>query len=165
MFAYCVCSWIKKQRIMKFCGFLFLMTPFPSQMAKKALKSESAASTTVKEDKQPAPEPVEKPPREPARWEGCPFVILGETLKWSIANRLFLRPESLSSSWWFDLLTCYWFWYKALWELLGTPWDREYWRRHVGPLTKVPQWLLLKGSFLLFLFLTCPYLLSIFCWY
>ncbi|XP_023492976.1 telomeric repeat-binding factor 2 isoform X3 [Equus przewalskii] len=36
-------------------------------MAKKALKSESAASTTVKEDKQPAPEPVEKPHREPAR--------------------------------------------------------------------------------------------------
>ncbi|XP_040135531.2 telomeric repeat-binding factor 2 isoform X7 [Ictidomys tridecemlineatus] len=36
-------------------------------MAKKALKSESAASGTTKEDKQPAPEPVEKPLREPAR--------------------------------------------------------------------------------------------------
>lgn len=57
---------------MKFCGFLFLMTSFLSQMAKKALKSESSASATVKEDKQPAPEPVEKPPREPPRWE-MPF--------------------------------------------------------------------------------------------
>ncbi|XP_059239458.1 telomeric repeat-binding factor 2 isoform X4 [Mustela nigripes] len=36
-------------------------------MAKKALKSETAASSTVKEDKQPAPEPVQKPLREPAR--------------------------------------------------------------------------------------------------
>ncbi|KAM5134523.1 telomeric repeat-binding factor 2 isoform 2-T2 [Callospermophilus lateralis] len=36
-------------------------------MAKKALKSESAASGTTKEDKQPAPDPVEKPLREPAR--------------------------------------------------------------------------------------------------
>jgi telomeric repeat-binding factor 2 len=36
-------------------------------MAKKALKSESAASSTVKEDKQPLPEPVEKPLREPPR--------------------------------------------------------------------------------------------------
>lgn len=52
---------------MKFYGFLSLMTFFLSQMAKKALKSESAASATVKEEKQPAPEPVEKPLREPAR--------------------------------------------------------------------------------------------------
>ncbi|XP_039077935.1 telomeric repeat-binding factor 2 isoform X4 [Hyaena hyaena] len=36
-------------------------------MAKKALKSETAASGTVKEDKQPAPEPVQKPLREPTR--------------------------------------------------------------------------------------------------
>ena len=62
------------------------MIPFLSQMAKKALKSESAASTTVKEDKQPAPEPVEKAPREPVRWERCPFVILGKTLGWSFQN-------------------------------------------------------------------------------
>ncbi|XP_024411922.1 telomeric repeat-binding factor 2 isoform X1 [Desmodus rotundus] len=41
--------------------------PYLLTMAKKALKSESAASTTVKEDKQPAPEPVEKAPREPVR--------------------------------------------------------------------------------------------------
>ncbi|KAM8776599.1 telomeric repeat-binding factor 2 isoform 2-T2 [Rhynchonycteris naso] len=41
--------------------------PYLLTMAKKALKSESAASTTVKENKQPAPEPVEKPPREPVR--------------------------------------------------------------------------------------------------
>ncbi|XP_058287761.1 telomeric repeat-binding factor 2-like isoform X3 [Hylobates moloch] len=42
-----------------------------AKMAKKALKSESAASSTGKEDEQPAPGPVEKPPREPARalWE------------------------------------------------------------------------------------------------
>ncbi|XP_045746785.3 telomeric repeat-binding factor 2 isoform X1 [Mirounga angustirostris] len=41
--------------------------PFLLTMAKKALKSETAASSTVKEDKQPAPEPVQKPLREPAR--------------------------------------------------------------------------------------------------
>ncbi|XP_026975241.1 telomeric repeat-binding factor 2 isoform X2 [Sagmatias obliquidens] len=41
--------------------------PYLLTMAKKALKSESSTSTTVKEDKQPAPEPVEKPLREPAR--------------------------------------------------------------------------------------------------
>uniref|UniRef100_A0A8C8ZJY7 Telomeric repeat-binding factor 2 n=1 Tax=Prolemur simus TaxID=1328070 RepID=A0A8C8ZJY7_PROSS len=41
--------------------------PYLLTMAKKALKSESAASSTVKEDKQPTPAPVEKPPREPAR--------------------------------------------------------------------------------------------------
>ncbi|XP_046291264.1 telomeric repeat-binding factor 2 isoform X2 [Marmota monax] len=41
--------------------------PYLLTMAKKALKSESAASGTMKEDKQPAPEPVEKPLREPAR--------------------------------------------------------------------------------------------------
>ncbi|XP_036881350.1 telomeric repeat-binding factor 2 isoform X5 [Manis javanica] len=41
--------------------------PYLLTMAKKALKSESAASATVKEEKQPAPEPVEKPLREPAR--------------------------------------------------------------------------------------------------
>uniref|UniRef100_I3MJZ5 Telomeric repeat-binding factor 2 n=1 Tax=Ictidomys tridecemlineatus TaxID=43179 RepID=I3MJZ5_ICTTR len=41
--------------------------PYLLTMAKKALKSESAASGTTKEDKQPAPEPVEKPLREPAR--------------------------------------------------------------------------------------------------
>ncbi|KAM9047032.1 telomeric repeat-binding factor 2 isoform 2-T2 [Megaptera novaeangliae] len=41
--------------------------PYLLTMAKKALKSESSTSTTVKEGKQPAPEPVEKPLREPAR--------------------------------------------------------------------------------------------------
>uniref|UniRef100_H0WXM7 Telomeric repeat-binding factor n=2 Tax=Otolemur garnettii TaxID=30611 RepID=H0WXM7_OTOGA len=41
--------------------------PYLLTMAKKALKSESAASSTTKEDKQPTPEPAEKPPREPAR--------------------------------------------------------------------------------------------------
>ncbi|XP_029060811.1 telomeric repeat-binding factor 2 isoform X2 [Monodon monoceros] len=41
--------------------------PYLLTMAKKALKSESSTSTTVKEDKQPPPEPVEKPLREPAR--------------------------------------------------------------------------------------------------
>ncbi|XP_076961802.1 telomeric repeat-binding factor 2 [Callospermophilus lateralis] len=56
-----------ERRLMEFCGFLFLMTSFFFQMAKKALKSESAASGTTKEDKQPAPDPVEKPLREPAR--------------------------------------------------------------------------------------------------
>lgn len=72
--------YIRERRdLMKFCDFLFLMTSFFSQMAKKALKSETVASGTVKEDKQPAPEPVQKPLREPARWEGCPFAILGET--------------------------------------------------------------------------------------
>jgi len=53
---------------MKFCDFLFLTIFFLSQMARKALKSESSASATVKEPQpQPAPEPVEKPLREPAR--------------------------------------------------------------------------------------------------
>ncbi|XP_040838100.1 telomeric repeat-binding factor 2 [Ochotona curzoniae] len=40
--------------------------PYLLTMAKKALKSESAASSTVK-GKQPPPEPVGKPPRGPAR--------------------------------------------------------------------------------------------------
>ncbi|KAF6289201.1 telomeric repeat binding factor 2 [Rhinolophus ferrumequinum] len=56
--------------------------PYLLTMAKKALKSESAASTTVKEDKQPAPEPVEKPPREPARQlRNTPTTIGIRTLK------------------------------------------------------------------------------------
>ncbi|XP_005256181.1 telomeric repeat-binding factor 2 isoform X5 [Homo sapiens] len=46
-------------------------------MAKKALKSESAASSTGKEDKQPAPGPVEKPPREPARQLRNPPTTIG----------------------------------------------------------------------------------------
>ncbi|XP_006878716.1 PREDICTED: telomeric repeat-binding factor 2 [Elephantulus edwardii] len=41
--------------------------PYLLTMAKKALKTESAPSSTVKEDKQPVPESVEKPLREPAR--------------------------------------------------------------------------------------------------
>lgn len=56
--------------------------PYLLTMAKKALKSESAASTTVKEDKHPAPEPVEKPPREPARQlQNTPTTIGIRTLK------------------------------------------------------------------------------------
>uniref|UniRef100_A0A8C0S2B1 Telomeric repeat-binding factor n=1 Tax=Canis lupus familiaris TaxID=9615 RepID=A0A8C0S2B1_CANLF len=41
--------------------------PYLLTMARKALKSETAASSTVKEDKQPAPEPVQKPLKEPVR--------------------------------------------------------------------------------------------------
>ncbi|XP_023565177.1 telomeric repeat-binding factor 2 isoform X1 [Octodon degus] len=41
--------------------------PYLLTMARKALRSESAASSTAKEDKHPAPQPVEKPLREPAR--------------------------------------------------------------------------------------------------
>ncbi|XP_063510553.1 telomeric repeat-binding factor 2 isoform X3 [Pongo pygmaeus] len=48
-----------------------------TQMAKKALRSESAASSTGKEDKQPAPGPVEKPPREPARQLRNPPTTIG----------------------------------------------------------------------------------------
>ncbi|XP_058384120.1 telomeric repeat-binding factor 2 isoform X1 [Diceros bicornis minor] len=56
--------------------------PYLLTMAKKALKSESAASTTVKEDKQPAPEPVEKPLREPTRQlQNTPTTIGIMTLK------------------------------------------------------------------------------------
>nr|XP_051696117.1 telomeric repeat-binding factor 2 isoform X1 [Oryctolagus cuniculus] len=56
--------------------------PYLLTMAKKALKSQSAASSTVKEDKQPAPEPVAKPPREPARQlQNTPTTIGITTLK------------------------------------------------------------------------------------
>ncbi|XP_076988972.1 telomeric repeat-binding factor 2 isoform X3 [Tamandua tetradactyla] len=56
--------------------------PYLLTMAKKALKSESAASSTVKEDKQPALEPVEKPLREPARQlQNTPTTIGIMTLK------------------------------------------------------------------------------------
>ncbi|XP_027261742.1 telomeric repeat-binding factor 2 isoform X4 [Cricetulus griseus] len=51
-------------------------------MAKKALKSESAASSTAKEEKQPVPEPVEKPLREPSRQpRNTPTTIGIRTLK------------------------------------------------------------------------------------
>nr|XP_042087787.1 telomeric repeat-binding factor 2 isoform X5 [Ovis aries] len=52
-------------------------------MARKALKSESSASATVKEPQpQPAPEPVEKPLREPARQlQSTPTTIGIRTLK------------------------------------------------------------------------------------
>ncbi|XP_075851875.1 telomeric repeat-binding factor 2 isoform X2 [Microcebus murinus] len=53
--------------------------PYLLTMAKKALKSESAASSTVKEDKQPTPAPVEKPPREPARQLRNPPTTIGIT--------------------------------------------------------------------------------------
>ncbi|XP_042087785.1 telomeric repeat-binding factor 2 isoform X3 [Ovis aries] len=54
-----------------------------TQMARKALKSESSASATVKEPQpQPAPEPVEKPLREPARQlQSTPTTIGIRTLK------------------------------------------------------------------------------------
>uniref|UniRef100_A0A8C9H096 Telomeric repeat-binding factor 2 n=1 Tax=Piliocolobus tephrosceles TaxID=591936 RepID=A0A8C9H096_9PRIM len=51
--------------------------PYLLTMAKKALKSESAASSTGKEDKQPAPGPVEKPPREPTRQLRNPPTTIG----------------------------------------------------------------------------------------
>ncbi|KAM5263576.1 telomeric repeat-binding factor 2 [Ctenodactylus gundi] len=56
--------------------------PYLLTMAKKALKSESAASSTVKEDKQPAPQSVEKPLREPPRQlHNTPTIISIRTLK------------------------------------------------------------------------------------
>ncbi|XP_051057413.1 telomeric repeat-binding factor 2 isoform X1 [Phodopus roborovskii] len=56
--------------------------PYLLTMAKKALKSESSASSTVKEEKQPVPEPVEKPPREPSRQpRNTPTTIGIRTLK------------------------------------------------------------------------------------
>ncbi|XP_016044306.1 telomeric repeat-binding factor 2 isoform X2 [Erinaceus europaeus] len=56
--------------------------PYLLTMAKKALKSESAASAVVKEDKQPAPEPSEKPVREPERQlQNTPTTIGIMTLK------------------------------------------------------------------------------------
>ncbi|KAM5208135.1 telomeric repeat-binding factor 2 isoform 9-T9 [Hipposideros larvatus] len=70
--------------------------PYLLTMAKKALKSESAASATVKEGKQPAPEPVEKPPREPARvlkgkWNSSNGVEEKET--WMEEDELFQVPD------------------------------------------------------------------------
>ncbi|XP_008566118.1 PREDICTED: telomeric repeat-binding factor 2 [Galeopterus variegatus] len=53
--------------------------PYLLTMAKKALKSESAASCTVKEDKPPASESVEKPPREPTRQLRNPPATIGIT--------------------------------------------------------------------------------------
>uniref|UniRef100_A0A8C2M3V4 Telomeric repeat-binding factor 2 n=1 Tax=Cricetulus griseus TaxID=10029 RepID=A0A8C2M3V4_CRIGR len=56
--------------------------PYLLTMAKKALKSESAASSTAKEEKQPVPEPVEKPLREPSRQpRNTPTTIGIRTLK------------------------------------------------------------------------------------
>ncbi|XP_042556767.1 telomeric repeat-binding factor 2 isoform X1 [Dipodomys spectabilis] len=56
--------------------------PYLLTMAKKALRSESAASSTVKVDKQPAPEPVEKPTREsPRQLQSTPTTIGIRTLK------------------------------------------------------------------------------------
>lgn len=76
---------VNMENYYKSCIFLFLMTSFISQMAKKALKSESAASSTVK-GKQPPPEPVGKPPRGPARWGQC---LLGSRWKLSRVCSLF----------------------------------------------------------------------------
>ncbi|XP_048211193.1 telomeric repeat-binding factor 2 isoform X2 [Perognathus longimembris pacificus] len=56
--------------------------PYLLTMAKKALKSESAASSTVKVDKQPASESVEKPLREsPRQLPSTPTTIGIRTLK------------------------------------------------------------------------------------
>ncbi|XP_040109168.1 telomeric repeat-binding factor 2 isoform X2 [Oryx dammah] len=57
--------------------------PYLLTMARKALKSESSASATVKEPQpQPAPEPVEKPLREPSRQlQSTPTTIGIRTLK------------------------------------------------------------------------------------
>ncbi|XDB59801.1 PREDICTED: telomeric repeat-binding factor 2 isoform X2 [Capra hircus] len=57
--------------------------PYLLTMARKALKSESSASATVKEPQpQPAPEPVEKPLREPTRQlQSTPTTIGIRTLK------------------------------------------------------------------------------------
>ncbi|XP_005403618.1 PREDICTED: telomeric repeat-binding factor 2 isoform X1 [Chinchilla lanigera] len=56
--------------------------PYLLTMAKKALRSEAASSSAGKEDKQPAREPVEKPPREPARQlQSTPTTIGIRTLK------------------------------------------------------------------------------------
>ncbi|XP_043291245.1 telomeric repeat-binding factor 2 isoform X2 [Cervus elaphus] len=57
--------------------------PYLLTMAKKALRSESSTSATVKEPQpQPAPEPVEKPLREPARQlQSTPTTIGIRTLK------------------------------------------------------------------------------------
>ncbi|KAM4833515.1 LOW QUALITY PROTEIN: telomeric repeat-binding factor 2 [Thomomys bottae] len=50
--------------------------PYLLTMAKKAFKSESAASSTVKVDKQPAPQPVEKPLKEsPRQLQSTPAAI------------------------------------------------------------------------------------------
>ncbi|CAO2610271.1 Telomeric repeat-binding factor 2 [Lemmus lemmus] len=56
--------------------------PYLLTMAKKALKSESAASSAAKEEKQPVPEPVDKPLREPSRQSRDPPTTIGiRTLK------------------------------------------------------------------------------------
>ncbi|XP_059120035.1 telomeric repeat-binding factor 2 isoform X2 [Peromyscus eremicus] len=56
--------------------------PYLLTMAKKALKSESAASSAGKEEKQPVLEPVEKPLREPSRQpRNTPTTIGIRTLK------------------------------------------------------------------------------------
>ncbi|XP_075833206.1 telomeric repeat-binding factor 2 isoform X1 [Microtus pennsylvanicus] len=51
--------------------------PFLLTMAKKALKSESAASSAAKEEKQPVPEAVDKPLREPSRQPRDPPTTIG----------------------------------------------------------------------------------------
>ncbi|XP_038168974.1 telomeric repeat-binding factor 2 isoform X2 [Arvicola amphibius] len=56
--------------------------PYLLTMAKKALKSESAASSAAKEEKQPVPEAVDKPLREPSRQPRDPPTTIGiRTLK------------------------------------------------------------------------------------
>ncbi|XP_050000156.1 telomeric repeat-binding factor 2 isoform X4 [Alexandromys fortis] len=56
--------------------------PYLLTMAKKALKSESSASSAAKEEKQPVPEAVDKPLREPSRQPRDPPTTIGiRTLK------------------------------------------------------------------------------------
>ncbi|XP_052022296.1 telomeric repeat-binding factor 2 isoform X3 [Apodemus sylvaticus] len=72
---------IFQQKMLRFLeSHLDAAEPYLLTMAKKALKSESAASSTMREEKHP--EPVEKPPREPARQPRNPPTTIGiRTLK------------------------------------------------------------------------------------
>ncbi|XP_006860269.1 PREDICTED: telomeric repeat-binding factor 2 [Chrysochloris asiatica] len=59
---------IFQQKMLRFLeSHLDQSEPYLLTMAKKAMKSESAASSTVREDKQSTPESMEKPPRETTR--------------------------------------------------------------------------------------------------
>ncbi|XP_055993238.1 telomeric repeat-binding factor 2 isoform X1 [Sorex fumeus] len=51
--------------------------PYLLTVAKRALRPEAATSATLKEEKQPAPEPVTKSPREPARQLQNPPTTIG----------------------------------------------------------------------------------------
>ncbi|GAB1293623.1 Telomeric repeat-binding factor [Apodemus speciosus] len=82
-----ICMALSRSQKVSYLGLLELLLgasvrvlKIKSGMAKKALKSESAASNTMREEKHP--EPVEKPPREPARQPRNPPTTIGiRTLK------------------------------------------------------------------------------------